>query len=228
MIGVVLTAGGAGVRFKGEKILAPVLGEPLLLHTLRRVAAIASVREIVLTLPGARLPEIQASLGDRMTAAGVTRLVAGGDSRQESVRLGLAALSAAVDLVLVHDAVRPVFSVAAADRAVEAARREGAAIVAVPARDTLKRVDSEQRIVETVDRSMVWHAETPQAARREVLEEAFARAQADGFSGTDEASLIERIGRRVVVVKGEPFNVKVTEPEDIPVVEALLGRRDDG
>jgi 2-C-methyl-D-erythritol 4-phosphate cytidylyltransferase len=100
--------------------------------------------------------------------------------------------------------------------------------VAVPARDTLKRVDSEQRIVETVDRSMVWHAETPQAARREVLEEAFARAQADGFSGTDEASLIERIGRRVVVVKGEPFNVKVTEPEDIPVVEALLGRRDDG
>ena len=223
MIGVVLTAGGAGVRFGGEKILAAVLGEPLIFHTLRRIVRIAGVREVVVTLPGDRLAAIEDEVGERLRAEGVTRLVKGGATRQESVGNGIAALSDEMSLVLVHDAVRPVFSVSAADRAVAAARDTGAAIVAVPVRDTLKRVDLEQAITGTVERSMVWHAETPQVAKRSLLEEAFSRAREDGFTGTDEASLLERIGRRVVVVRGGAFNVKVTETEDLTVVEALLG-----
>jgi 2-C-methyl-D-erythritol 4-phosphate cytidylyltransferase len=223
MIGVVLTAGGAGVRFGGEKILAAVLGEPLIFHTLRRIVRIAGVREVVVTLPGERLAAIEDEYGERLRAEGVTRLVEGGATRQESVENGIAALSDEMSLVLVHDAVRPVFSVEAADRAVAAARDTGAAIVAVPARDTLKLVDSELSITGTVERSSVWHAETPQVAKRSLLEEAFSRAREDGFTGTDEASLLERIGHRVVVVRGGAFNVKVTEKEDLAVVEALLG-----
>ncbi len=226
MIGVVLTAGGAGVRFGGEKILVTVLGEPLIFHTLRRVVRLEAVSEVVVTLPANRLAAIEEQYGPRLRAAGVTRLVAGGETRQESVRNGIEALSSAVDMIVVHDAVRPVFSVEAADRAVAEARVTGAAIVAVPARDTLKRVDLERSITGTVERSRVWHAETPQVVRRSLLEEAFTRAAAEGFTGTDEASLLERIGQRVVVVQGGPFNVKVTEREDLAVVEALL--RGDG
>ncbi len=190
----------------------------------------AGVSEIVLTLPAIRLAIIEEQHGSRLREAGVTRLVTGGETRQESVRNGVAALSPAVDLVVVHDAVRPVFSVEAADRAVAEARATGAAIVAVPVRDTLKRVDSERSITGTVERSRVWHAQTPQVARRALLEEAFSRAAADGFTGTDEASLLERIGQRVVVVRGGPFNMKVTEREDLAVVEALLAQtlRGDG
>ncbi len=222
MLGVVLTAGGAGIRFGGEKILVPVLGEPLVFHTLRRIGRMADVAEIVLTLPAARLRAIDAEYGAGLTDAGVTKLVAGGATRQQSVRNGIDALSARIDLVAVHDAVRPVFSVAAADRAVAEARRMGAAIVAVPARDTLKKVDSGLGIVGTVERRTVWHAETPQVARRDLLLRAFASASIEDFTGTDEASLLERIGQRVVVVKGDSFNVKVTEREDLAVVEALL------
>ena len=222
MLGVVLTAGGAGVRFGGEKILVPVLGAPLIFHTLARISRMAGVAEIVVTLPAARLPAVEREHGLRLRNAGVTRLVEGGATRQESVANGIAALSAQIDFVAVHDAVRPVFSVAAADRAVTAAREHGAAIVAIPARDTLKRVDSELGITGTVERSAVWHAETPQVARRELLAEAFKKAVADGYTGTDEASLLERLGHRVVVVQGSPFNVKVTEREDLVVVEALL------
>jgi 2-C-methyl-D-erythritol 4-phosphate cytidylyltransferase len=222
MLGVVLTAGGAGVRFGGEKILVPVLGVPLIFHTLARIGRMAGVAEIVVTLPAARLTVIEREYGSRLRQGGVTRLVEGGATRQESVQNGIAALSARIDLVAVHDAVRPVFSVAAADAAVAAAREHGAAIVAVPARDTLKRVDSGLGITGTVERESVWHAETPQAARRGLLEQAFRTAAAERFNGTDEASLLQRIGQRVVVVKGEPFNVKVTERADLVVVEALL------
>lgn len=224
MLGVVLTAGGAGVRFGGEKILVPVLGQPLLFHTLARLGRMAGVAEIVVTLPAARLPAIASEYGARLSAAGVTKLIVGGDTRQQSVWNGIGGLSPSVDLVAVHDAVRPVFSVAAADRAVAVAREQGAAIVAVPARDTLKRVDSDLAITGTVERSMVWHAETPQVARRDLMEQAYSAAAAESFTGTDEASLLERIGQRVIVVRGVPFNVKVTEIEDLVVVEALLAR----
>ena len=98
----------------------------------------------------------------------------------------------------------------------------GAAIVAVPARDTLKRSGTEPMIVSTVPRDEIWHAETPQVIRRDLLEAAYRVAAADGFVGTDEASIIERFGRRVAMVRGGPFNVKVTEREDLRVVEAIL------
>ncbi|MEN8150031.1 MAG: 2-C-methyl-D-erythritol 4-phosphate cytidylyltransferase [Planctomycetota bacterium] len=221
MLTAIVTAGGAGVRFGGEKILSPVRGEPLVFHTVRRIGRLAGVARVFLVLPPSRLPAIREEHGEALERLGVTDWIPGGTTRMESVGNGLAA--AETGFVLVHDAVRPRFDVAAADRAVELARESGAAIVAVPARDTLKRVDGEHRIAGTVPREEVWHAETPQVMRREVLVEAYRRAEADGFVGTDEASLVERIGVPVSVVDGGPWNVKVTEREDLAVVTALLG-----
>ena len=220
MLTAIVTAGGAGVRFGGEKILIPVIGEPLVMHTLRRIRRLAGLVAVSLVLPPARLPAIRKELGPALERLGVTNLIPGGATRMESVGNGLAA--AETELVLVHDAVRPLFDVAAADRAVAVARESGAAIVAVPARDTLKRVDDELRIAGTVPREEIWHAETPQVVRREILIEAYRRAAEDGFIGTDEASLVERTGVPVAVVDGGPWNVKVTEREDVAVVTALL------
>lgn len=222
MLAAIVTAAGSGTRFGGEKILAPVLGTPLIHHTIRRIRRIEGIGPIVLVLPPDRLGPILEKYGGGLAMRGVTEFVAGGATRQESVGNGLAAVPARTEIVLVHDAVRPLFSVSAADRAVAAARETGAAIVAVPARDTLKRVDDEQRIAMTVPREEIWQAETPQVATRDLLEEAYRRAAEDGFTGTDEASLLERIGVTVSVVRGDPWNVKVTEKEDVRIVTALL------
>jgi len=222
MLGAIVTGAGSGERFGGEKILAPLLGEPLLYHTLRRLRRVPELAEVVLVLPPDRVEAIREGHGRALEDLGVRSIIAGGETRQQSVRFGLDALPPEIDLVLVHDAVRPVFSVDAATAAVEAARRGGAAIVAVPARDTLKRVDVELSVTETVPRGDVWHAETPQVARRDLLEDAYRAAGADGFVATDEASLMEHLGRPVTVVRGGAFNVKVTERGDLRVVEALL------
>lgn len=223
MVSAIVTAAGAGVRFGGEKILVPVRGRPLLYWTLERIRLVPGVSETVLVLPRARIETVQRRHGEELEALGVSRYAAGGETRQESVERGLAALGADDDLVLVHDAVRPNFSPAVAAEAVRVAGETGAAIVAVPARDTLKRVDSELRIVGTVPREEVWHAETPQVFRRSLLAAAFAAARAEGFTGTDEASLVERTGNPVAVVRGGPFNVKVTERADLSLLAAVLG-----
>lgn len=228
MLGTIVTAGGAGVRFGGEKILVPVAGKPLIFHTLERLQRVEGVGAVVLVLPGERIDAIRAEFGPGLAARGVTRIVPGGETRQASVRRGLEALPGDADPVLVHDAVRPCFSPLAASRAVARAREIGAALVAVPARDTLKRADPELRVRDTVPRDVVWHAETPQVVRREVLLEAYRRADLDGFVATDEASLVEHLGRPVALVRGGPWNVKVTEPADVAVVEAVLSAEEEG
>ena len=128
-----------------------------------------------------------------------------------------------------HDAVRPLFSLDAARRAIAVACAEGAAVVGVPARDTLLRVDGDLSVREPLPRADVWHAETPQVFRRAVLAAAIARAEADGFlaNATDEASLVRHDGGRVVMVRGGPFNLKVTERADLTVVEALLAAEEE-
>jgi len=226
MVSAIVTAGGSGVRFGGEKITAEVRGEPLLFHTLRRVGKIDGLAETILVLPNDRIRAIGAEYGSGLEALGVTKITAGGATRHESVASGLRVCTG--EVVLVHDAVRPLFSVDAANRAVAAARESGAAILAVPVRDTLKRVDGEHRIAETVPRGDVWQAETPQVVMRELLAEAYRRAYAAGFTGTDEASLVERIGRPVVVIRGAPWNLKVTEREDLEIVAAIMGRESSG
>lgn len=152
------------------------------------------------------------------------RITVGGTTRQQSVRAGLAALPKEIELVLVHDAARPLVDRATILRCLDGAVRHGAVIAAVPVKDTLKRVDENGLITATIDRTQLWQAQTPQAARRSLLELAFARAEQVGFVGTDEAALLEAAGIPVRVVAGSERNGKITLNEDLRVAEALLAK----
>ncbi len=218
----IVAAGGSGRRMGSPrpKQFLPLAGRPVLRHTLERLCAPAEIGSLVLVVPPADL-----ATGERL-AAGLPvpcTVVAGGASRQESVRRGCEAVPAReADILLVHDGARPLVSAELVARVARAAAAHGAAIAALPARDTLKEVDAAGRILRTVDRSAVWQAQTPQAARRELLDRAFAVAEAAGFAGTDEASILEHAGIPVTVVQGDPSNLKITEPADLLAAERLL------
>ncbi|RUM41712.1 MAG: bifunctional 2-C-methyl-D-erythritol 4-phosphate cytidylyltransferase/2-C-methyl-D-erythritol 2,4-cyclodiphosphate synthase [Desulfobulbus sp.] len=147
----------------------------------------------------------------------------GGDSRQQSVQNGLLALPKEINTVLVHDGARPLLSPDIIDRCLKGISLHDAVIAAVPVKDTLKRVD-EKRITDTVDRSNLWQAQTPQGMRRDLLEKAYAHAAATGFTGTDEASLLEHAGVTITVVEGSEHNIKITRPGDLTIAEGLLRR----
>ncbi|RUM88619.1 MAG: 2-C-methyl-D-erythritol 4-phosphate cytidylyltransferase, partial [Thermodesulfatator sp.] len=150
----------------------------------------------------------------------VFRVVAGGESRQESVRRAFEALSKGVETVLVHDAARPLVSPEVISRVIRAVEERGAALAALPVRDTVKRVSGEGQVVATISREGLWLAQTPQGARRAWLEEAFRRA--GGCEFTDEAGLLEAAGFPVFVVPGDPRNLKLTYPEDLAFLAAFL------
>src|SRR5262249_49381603 len=194
---------------------------PLLVHAIEGLAACAELEAIIPVVPAAHLGECAALLRGRERVAPP---VAGGRERQDSTRAGLAALSPGVELVAVHDAARPLVRAREVAAVVAAARRHGAALLAVPLRVTLKRV-VDDRIAETLPRASCWAAQTPQVFRVEWLREALAKADADGFGATDDAQLVERLGIPVHVVPGDPGNLKITWPEDLEIAELLLARR---
>jgi len=211
-----------------SKQFTELAGTPILIHTLRRFAAIDVVSEIWLAL---RENEIDA-FRERLAkdAPDVLRkrveLVVGGEHRQQSVANALNAVEAAPDdIVLVHDAVRPLVTAEIIHEVIEAAKKYGAAIAGVPAIDTVKQVErtSEGAIIKaTIPRAGVVLAQTPQGFRYSVIKKVFDEATADGFMGTDEASLAERAGHEVAVVMGSPRNLKITSPGDMELAEFYL------
>jgi len=222
---LVLAAGrgerlGAGV----PKALLSLAGRPLLAHAIEAIAACAAIETIIPVVPEAERARCAALVRALDAGPRVREPVAGGDERQDSMVAGLAALPPGVELVAVHDAARPLVGAAEVERVVAAARRHGAALLAVPLRDTLKRVVG-GCVVETLPRAACWAAQTPQVFRVELLREAIAKAAADGFQGTDDAQLVERLGVPVHVVEGDPRNLKVTWPADLALAEALLAGR---
>jgi len=214
-------AAGAGRRFRGEepKLWAGVVERPVLTWTLERLLA-AGVDRIVVAVPRDRVEAARDAFGALSPAL---HFVAGGASRQESVMLALAADNGDDDdFILVHDGARPAVSTDDVRRTVEAADLSGAAILGRPETDTLKRVRGEA-VVETVPRGDLFRAETPQVFRRALLRRAQEQASADGFQGTDEASLVERLpGSRVRVVVATHPNPKLTRVADLKVLEFLL------
>ena len=205
-------------------------GIPILIHTLRKFATVEAVSEIWIAL---RENEIQGFRERLAKDAGdvlkkKVELVAGGEHRQQSVEHALNAVSAAADdVVLVHDAVRPLVTAEIIHDVIEAAEKYGAAIAALPAVDTVKQVErtAEGAIVKaTIPRAGVVLAQTPQGFHYSVIKKAFDEAAADGFMGTDEASLVERSGHEVVVVMGSPRNIKITNPGDMELAEFYLKR----
>jgi len=221
----VVVAAGRGERLGGElpKAFAPLAGRPLLLHALEALAAAPGIDRLVPVIAERDRPRLEA-LAPRLAAVpGLAGAVVGGAERQDSVRAGLEALGDA-EWVAVHDAARPLVRPEAVERVIEAARRTGAAIPALPVRETVKRVAGGW-IRETPRRSELWSAQTPQVFRASLLREALAKARTEGFRGTDDAELVERLGVRVEVVEGDPENLKITDRWDLALAELILQAR---
>jgi 2-C-methyl-D-erythritol 4-phosphate cytidylyltransferase len=230
---VIIPAAGLGTRMapvsrgKGPcKQFTELGGTPILIHTLRRFAASPRVNEIVVALRKDEITGFQERLRGESALAGKTRLVEGGEHRQHSVANALATVNAAADdVVLVHDAVRPFVTPEIIEQVVQGAEKLGAAIAGVPAVDTVKKVERTADgalITATIPREHVVMAQTPQGFRYQVLKKAFDEATADGFLGTDEASLVERSGHEVAVVMGSARNIKITTPGDMELAEFYL------
>jgi len=220
-------AAGRGLRMGGSvpKQFLAIGGLPLVVHSLRVLQAAPSIDTIVLAVPPADIAYCQSDIVKAHGFSKVTQVIAGGPERQDSVRLALAAVGNDAEIVLIHDAVRPFLTVQMVEDVVKAARETGAAIIALPMRDTVKQVRADHVIERTVDRKPLWLAQTPQAFRRDWLQEAHRKAHADGVVATDDAYLLEWMGRPVTVVEGSGENIKVTRPEDMVIGEAILASR---
>jgi 2-C-methyl-D-erythritol 4-phosphate cytidylyltransferase len=216
----ILAAAGEGSRLgSGPKAFVELGGVPMFVHSLLAFAE-ANVDGIVVVVPEGLEAEARSAAAAAEPST-LVQIVPGGASRQDSVRVGLETVPADAGTVVVHDAARPLVTAALVERAIAALDRAAGAVVAVPLRDTLKSVTGDV-IGETIPRSGVFRAQTPQAFRAEPLRAAHARAAAAGFAATDDAMLLERIGERVVIVPGDERNLKVTTPEDLMLAEALL------
>jgi 2-C-methyl-D-erythritol 4-phosphate cytidylyltransferase len=216
-------AAGRGERLHSPvpKAFVSVAGRTLLAHSL---AALAAAPEIALVVPVIAIADLERFAGFAPERSGIPKLapaVPGGRERQDSVRAGLAALGPEVVLVAVHDAARPLVRPRDVSRVVQAAQRHGAALLATPATDTIKRVRGGV-VIDTPLRAECWVAQTPQVFRVDLLREALATAAQEGLLGTDDAQLVERLGVAVHVVEGDPGNRKITLPEDLPWAEERL------
>jgi 2-C-methyl-D-erythritol 4-phosphate cytidylyltransferase len=225
----IIPAAGLGTRMAGAqpKQFLALNGIPILIHSLRAFASVARVTGIFVAVRKPEVERVEAQIAEYGLADRV-KVVEGGDNRQESVCHALAALPAADDdIVLVHDAVRPLIDAATIDRTIDAVELHGAAIVGLPAVDTIKQVERTAHgaiITATIPRERIVQAQTPQGAKCGLLQKAFAEAEADGFAGTDEASLLERAGIEVAVVAGSARNFKVTQPGDLELAEFYLSK----
>jgi 2-C-methyl-D-erythritol 4-phosphate cytidylyltransferase len=241
---VIIPAAGLGTRMapmpvgaKGKQKKVPpskqfteLGGTPILIHTLRKFAAVDAVSEIWIALRPGEIAGFRARLESEAEdiLKKKVELVVGGEHRQQSVENALNAVAAAAhddDIVLVHDAVRPFVTRGIIQEVIDAAEKYGAAIAGLPAVDTVKQVErtAEGALIKaTIPRAGIVLAQTPQGFRYGVIKKAFDEASADGFLGTDDASLVERSGHEVAVVMGSPRNIKITTPADMELAEFYL------
>lgn len=221
-LGVAVPAAGSGRRMGGhKKVFLEVAGAPLLVHSLRPFLRHPGVMAVTVALPAeeaATPPGWLAELDPRV------RVVPGGQTRLESVQRAVEALGDAMDVICVHDGARPLVTPEVIQRCVLVARGGDGAVAGWPVTDTLKEVDEERRILATVDRSRFWRAQTPQAFPAAELRRAYRSALAQGVEATDDAAVFAWAGGTVRMVEGDPWNLKVTYPDDIAVAERLLER----
>lgn len=218
-----VVAGGSGQRMYGpvRKQYLPVADEPILIRTLRVFDGCGVIRRIILVVPPDDVEYCDHQYLSRVDFKKPIRVVPGGAERQASVYQGLLALAEEDEWVVIHDAVRPFISEAQIEACVSGAVEFGACIVAIPVQDTVKEVDADRRIVQTISRQGLWLAQTPQAFSVPVILNAHERAIREGITGTDDASLLERLGVGVQVIAGSRRNIKITTPEDLELAEAL-------
>ena len=219
----IIAAAGQGTRLGGKraKQFQELGGIPVIIHTLRRFERSATIADVIVVLPSSETSSFLA-LASRYELRKLARVVAGGESRTESIWRGLQAIRATTaEIVAVHDGVRPFVSPEEIDRTVRAAEETGAAILAAPATDTIKEVEG-GRVRRTLERAALWHAQTPQCFRYELLRRAYEKAIAAHLEATDDSALVEQLGVAPSIVEGHARNIKITRPEDIALAEILL------
>lgn len=223
MVSAVIVAAGLGVRMKSatRKQYLPVAGRPLVVHTLQKFDDCPLIDHLCVVVPPDDLDNCRRLLSGGHIGTPVT-CVAGGRSRQQSVYNGLRSLARKESLVAIHDGVRPLVEPSLITACIRAAETSGACAPGIPAEDTIKRVRGVATIAETIDRTGLWLIQTPQVFRYALIVEAHQRAIRDGYAGTDDASLVERLGHPVTLVAGSKSNIKVTTAEDLALAAALL------
>ncbi len=220
-LSAVVVAAGRSQRMGFDKLLTPLAGRPLLLHTLDRLQQTQVPAEIILVIrPGseAEMDAVISPLRDQ----GRIRLVAGGAQRQDSVQAGLRAVSASSEYVLVHDAARPFVTKELIDVVLAAAKLSGAAVCGAPCSDSLKEVGEDGLVQRTVDRSKLWTVQTPQIFRTQLLRDSYQSAMRSGALFTDDTAVVEQAGHPVRLVLYHGINLKVTTPSDWKLAEAFL------
>lgn len=226
IVTAIVPAAGVGSRFGGavKKQFIALNGLPILSHTLRALAASNALAAIIVVVPpGEELRGREALELARVDLE--TEVVPGGQERQDSVYIGLQRAKAETDLVLIHDGVRPFVSREVVLATIDAAKEWGAAVAAAPVIDTIKRVDTDGFVVETLQRGQLWSVQTPQVFRYALLMQAHRSVREHGIVATDDAALVERMGGVVKVVRGSYDNLKITSEEDLPVADLILRRR---
>jgi 2-C-methyl-D-erythritol 4-phosphate cytidylyltransferase len=203
-------------------------GVPILVHALRVLEAVPAVTRVIIAAPPADREYCLKEIVSRYHFSKVHKVVAGGERRQDSVRHALHEVPDDVETVLIHDAVRPLVTPDVVGRVLERALAAGAAIAAIPMRDTVKRSNDEGFIAATVDRGGLWLAQTPQAFGAKALKQAHQKSHLEQFHATDDAQLLEWMGLPVALVEGSEENIKITRPEDLLIGEAILAARQKG
>ena len=226
MLTAIIVAAGSSRRMGFDKLFAIIAGRPVIAHAINAFERANSVAEIIVVAGEDRHDEIRKMSRDESFKK-VRSIITGGERRQDSVRAGLENLSSDARYVAVHDAARPLVRPEQTERVFEQCRVHGAAVLAEPISDTLKRADVDLMVAASVDRHQLYAMQTPQIFERQLIEEAYRAVYAENISVTDEVSAVERLGRKVVLVLNDDFNFKITYPRDLPVAELILKQRMD-
>jgi 2-C-methyl-D-erythritol 4-phosphate cytidylyltransferase len=220
----VIVSAGKGLRFmEGKKKQFHSLGgKPILAHTLDKFETCPLIRSILLVVGQEDMDYCLKEIIEQYKFQKISQIVPGGKRRQESVKNGIDALPKDADVVVIHDGVRPFVTKAMIEDTIHSAERVGAVVLAMPVKDTIKVSNPDGTVLKTLDRESLWQIQTPQTFRVSVIKEAYYRAAEDGFVGTDDASLVERLGVKVHILPGSYTNIKITTPEDLFLANLFL------
>lgn len=223
---LIIPAAGSGSRLQKEtpKPYLKLSGRTILEHTIRCFLSLDGLEQIIVATSDEYLESANQILNNILSEQVSAKCLVGGKERQDSIYNAIGELSD-VDLVLVHDAVRPFVKLEHVKNCCEAASEIGAAVLGVPAKDTIKRINEQQMVVETPSRKFVWQTQTPQVFRKALILEAYQEARENNFVGTDDSSLVERLGKKVKMVQGDQSNFKITYPLDLEMAKLLIEKQ---
>jgi len=226
-VGAIICAAGASTRMSGKmsKQLIPLRGKPVIAHTINEFEKSSRISEVILVVNRGVIDYYKQNVVEKYNFKKIRKVVGGGINRQDSVYNGLLALSPYIEIVSIHDGARPLVTTELIDKTIELLGDKSGIVVAVPAQDTVKIVGEDGIVVETPKRSLLWAVQTPQVFPFKLIKEAIERANEEGFVGTDDASLLERLGYKIHIVLGMKENMKITTPIDLTIAEVIMNER---